>query len=281
MRKKIFKPKLSPPFLSFFSKPALFILVSFAIILILLTSGISRAQTLSSASEDKNEVYLKELLDGEILEKGQGDNFRDSTQKDAVLKATIGLGLQKEYQNILKTKVYPFEKILDSIFDFNLLLIKKGFILIKPPVTIRAGESLKINENSLFGQKESYKILRPAKIILSPPNFRDYLYLDFAEVEEIHPSLYPQNASEKKLWQKRVQEGLLLGSKEAHHLFEDNLNLLTRDYLGLLNSLKLMSLKLMEQPVLNQSGSLKEISQTEIIFEPKSYSLEKRADFVK
>ncbi len=79
----------------------------------------------------------------------------------------------------------------------------------------------------------AYQIVRPARLVLNPPTWRDYLIVNAAGPQTSLPALQPQNADEQSIYDQAYQAGLAKGILEARDTFDDNLNRLDRDYRGM------------------------------------------------
>jgi defect-in-organelle-trafficking protein DotC len=221
---------------------------------------------------------LKELSGSDTTRIEEGA-LRDRAQKEAAYSSAIQAGTLHRYQEILEKVVTPHEKILDSVFDFQRLMIKDGDVTVQPPVLTEAGEALRVSGSgkSATYQSSSYFMLSKAKIVSVAPNWRAYLYLDLTEPEEIHQSLLPLGSKEKALWRERIDMGWQIGLEQADELFKARLAKLTQDFTGLLLYEELKGE--LSPPELDNESIGKVVSDRELSLGLKSYNLSFEGSF--
>jgi defect-in-organelle-trafficking protein DotC len=225
-------------------------------------------------AEDAELTRLKNLK-GDTTANAASGALRDKAQKEAAYSASIQLGINTRYAAILETVVGPLEKRLDCIFDFQGLMIRDGDVNVLPPVLTEAGSALRVGENgkSATYQSGSFLMVSKAKIVPTPPNWREYLFIDLVPPEEIHPGLYPVGQKEAALWRERAAEGFALGIEQADLLFKNQVALLTRDFCGLLLYEELRGEKRVSSPEVENNGLASKVSDSELVFGLKNYEL--------
>ena len=92
-------------------------------------------------------------------------------------------------------------------------------------------------------------IVAPARLVLQPPSFIDYLY---AETEVLEPNalLMPKTKSEIEQWKEAVGVGFQEGLQHANDVFEQAMDKLVADYRGILKFKLLAKRGLVRIPVL-------------------------------
>ncbi|MDR1037128.1 MAG: type IV secretory system conjugative DNA transfer family protein, partial [Deltaproteobacteria bacterium] len=105
---------------------------------------------------------------------------RDRAQREAAFTSSVQAGAAWRYAGILEERVRPNEAVLDRLFDFGLLMIRKGDVFVLPPVAVKAGRAVRLEEGSLAarGQERSYRLVERARMALGPPDWREYLAMD-------------------------------------------------------------------------------------------------------
>lgn len=135
---------------------------------------------------------------------------------------------------------------LDQIFDFNQLMLNHNAL---PPVLVESDNNLALdNDDTLRINTKTYRIIRPARFVTSPPNWRDYLWMRFDRPTLTDRSLLPQTHAEAKLWNHFMKEGWQNGAEQADMIFTQNLNRLKRDMLGMILYRKLLALHMVSAP---------------------------------
>ncbi len=119
----------------------------------------------------------------------------------------------------------------DARFDFTRQMIGAHLV---PPVI---GEVHDVEERAgdrvLYLTVGAYQIVRPARLVLTPPNWRDYLFVEPADPQTAISALAPNSGEERSRYDAAYEQGMTKGIQEARDTFEDNLNRLERDYAGM------------------------------------------------
>lgn len=137
-------------------------------------------------------------------------------------------------------------KYLDSIFNFNALMLQHG---VMPPVLETGDGSLNLADpNTIRVADRTYKIVQQAHFATTPPNWREYLWLNYSKPTLPDKTLLPKNDAEQKIWADGIQAGWEKGIEQAYSIFQQNLARLKRDYNGMLLYRKLLDEKMISAP---------------------------------
>jgi defect-in-organelle-trafficking protein DotC len=135
---------------------------------------------------------------------------------------------------------------LDTLFNFNGMMLSHGVI---PPVLVQGDNSLNLADpDTLRIADKTYKIVRQARFVTTPPNWRDYLWQSYDKPELPDKTLLPTNADERRIWRKAIKLGWERGVQQAYNIFQQNLALLKRDYTGMILYRKLLQLGMVSPP---------------------------------
>lgn len=178
-----------------------------------------------------------------------GGNQVNPIRYAAIQQAASSLGarggLAWEGKNI-DAELGKLQIFMDQVFDFNQLLLGHNVL---PPVLVQSNNNLNLDDNdTLRLATKTYRIIRPARFVTAPPNWRDYLWLRFKRPTLSNPSLLPQTQPEAEIWNHYLKQGWIEGVKQADAIFTDNLNRLKRDMLGMILYRKLLSLHMVSAP---------------------------------
>ncbi len=120
---------------------------------------------------------------------------------------------------------------LNRIFNFQALLIDEHIL---PPILSWAGDvHTQHDKDSASFVEETYTIRSQARLVSSPPSWRDYLTRDF-DALSIRREFLPKTSAEKSIWQQAVREGWQEGTAQADEVFAQNMDRLLADYRGML-----------------------------------------------
>ena len=154
-------------------------------------------------------------------------------------------GLAWEARNV-DISLQTEEVFLDQIFDFNQLMLNHNAL---PPVLVESDNNLALDDDeTLRINAKTYRIIRPARFVTSPPNWRDYLWMRFDQPDLTDRSMLPQTEAEAKLWNHFIKVGWDNGAQQADMIFTQNLNRLKRDMLGMILYRKLLALHMVSAP---------------------------------
>jgi defect-in-organelle-trafficking protein DotC len=142
--------------------------------------------------------------------------------------AQAGLAWRSEHINQVLTKN---SSRLDRIYNFNLILLDHNVI---PPVLIQGDNSLHLSDaQTLRINDRTYQIISQARFTTAPPQWRNYLWMDYQHPELPLPAFLPKTSAERTVWKKYATLGWQDGINQANAIFNDNLARLTRDYTGM------------------------------------------------
>ena len=133
--------------------------------------------------------------------------------------------------NIIDHALEDESLFLDQAFDFDWLLLDHDVL---PPVLTQSNNSLNLdNDDTLRIDEKTYRIVKPARFVTAPPNWRDYLWMRFDKPTTPDRSLLPQTRAEAQVWNYYLREGWKNGVLQAQAIFAENLNRLKRDMTGI------------------------------------------------
>ncbi len=120
---------------------------------------------------------------------------------------------------------------LDARYDFTRLMIGPNLV---PPVIGELKDVKQLGSSRLlYLTLGAYQIVVQARLVLAPPNWRDYLDLVSSDHHAIQPALKPDGGDEQKIYDAGYAAGVEVGVGEARASFEEDLDRLERDYVGM------------------------------------------------
>lgn len=222
--------------------------LSIAICLMLLLTSCSRHQQNIDGLDTTN---LSQLESVQVAPRPTA-NGRDSLSglrarslKDTAMSLGAQGGLAWSSGHI-NTWLDTQRKFLDSIFNFNALMLEHG---VMPPVLETGDESLNLADpNTIRVADRTYKIVKQAQFMTTPPNWREYIYMNYGKPEMPDKTLLPRNTMEQKIWREGIRAGWDKGIEQAYNIFQQNLSRLRRDYNGMLLYRKLLQERMISAP---------------------------------
>lgn len=238
---------------------------AFALLLLLGTASMSaqaRAavlpvdddKPLSTSQEEP--VDIEEILGYEPPQQDKKEksalpiDIRMDALKEAALSFGARGGLAKRTWEIRKN-LDTRARYLDKVYDFSNLLISapSGF-MIEPPIVTEAMNAVIVD---FSGQEAAvsdriYNIIKNARIVSTPRNWRQYLEREWGEITPPPALLAPKDDEEREIWEEYVRKGWKMGYEQADEIFNDDLNRLTLDFEGMVRYKLLLAQGMVSPP---------------------------------
>ena len=164
------------------------------------------------------------------------------------LGAQAGLAWRAKYidDNLVKQT-----RNLDAIYDFNSLTLEHNVL---PPVLLEGRHTLNLADaQTIRISDRTYKVSKQAHFITTPPNWRQYLWMDYQKPEYPHISLLPANRDERETWCYFIEKGWQKGTEQANTIFEENLARIKEDFKGMILYRKLLAMNMVSPPYISNT----------------------------
>lgn len=146
----------------------------------------------------------------------------------------------------LNVKLIQDEKYLGTIFNFSAMMLSHGVL---PPVLVESNNNLNLADpTTIRVADKTYKIIQQARFTTTPPNWREYLWLNYAKPDLPDKSLLPKTNEEQRVWKEGIRMGWEKGIQQCYSIFQQNLAHLKRDYQGMVLYRKLLQEKMINPP---------------------------------
>lgn len=140
---------------------------------------------------------------------------------------------------------------LETTYNFNGMMLSHGVL---PPVLVEGNNSLNLADpNTIRISDKTYMIVAQARFATTPPNWRDYVWMNFSKPEMPNKLLLPHNKQESKIWKKAIRTGWEKGIAQSYSIFQQNLARLKRDYSGMILYRKLLQEKMVSPPYVSRT----------------------------
>lgn len=218
---------------------------------------------------------------------GTGANAVDSERFSALRDAALAYSAQASYERrsweILRELEAQSAK-LSSEFNFNdvVYTAPKEAGIVVPPVVSRAKEALTITN----GGKESvaadeyYRIEKPGHLVGVVPTWRDYLVMMMDKTPDPSDQFLPSDKKERQIWDRYMAEGWKQGQLQAEETLKENMRLLRRDYLGMIEYRRLVDAGLINSMVVTSSEVRAKGTPRELFVGQRRVKIENAATFV-
>lgn len=152
----------------------------------------------------------------------------------AVKEAAISYGAQSGLAwrgRAINQVIESHDNEMARVFNFNAMILSHNLL---PPVLQENRTSLKLDNPDVIRLADrSVEILKPARFVTTPPSWRDYINLSFADPAIPNETLLPRDAEERAVWDEQVVVGWHQGVEQAEAIYATGLGRLNRDFTGM------------------------------------------------
>src|SRR3990167_5231531 len=172
----------------------------------------------------------------------------------ALEEAAMSIGAQGGLASTSKEINARLEKdkwYLETIYNFNGMMLSHGVL---PPVLVEGNNSLNLaDRNTIRIADKTYLIVEKARFATTPPNWREYIWMNYDKPELPNKVLLPRNAEERKVWRKAIKTGWNKGIEQAFNIFQQNLARLKSEYKGMILYRNLLQHKMISAPYVSKT----------------------------
>ena len=157
--------------------------------------------------------------------------------------AQSGLAWQAHY---IDRSLGDVQILLGRVYNFNALILQHNVI---PPVLIEAQNVLNLDAPDVIRLSDkTYRIVKQAHFVTTPPDWRQYLWMDYEAPDRPDASILPRTKEERGIWEDYVTRGWTSGLGQAYSIYSVNLARLQRDFKGILLYHKLRAQHMVSAP---------------------------------
>lgn len=176
---------------------------------------------------------------------GQVSGMRTEALKDTAISLGAQSGLHYRSQQI-NAFLKQNSKTLDQTFNFNSLILAHNVL---PPVLTEGRQTLNLDSpDTIRLADQTYQIVSQAKFVTTAPNWRDYLWMDYAQPPVPDSGILPHTDEERKIWKVLSEKGWKQGMAQADEIYSENLSRLERDFKGMVLYNKLRAQNIVSAP---------------------------------
>lgn len=203
----------------------------------------------TAQANDARPPSLEQLQGLKKTKKSKGEvvGLNPEIRLDAVKEAALSYGARgglawRSYE--IRQSLEGNARYLDKVYDFRYLLIPvpSGF-MIEPPIITESENNMLIEgsgQEAAIAQR-IISINSNAKIVSTAKNWRLYLERNWGDIEPPPEVLLPETDEEMDAWIENVALGWEQGLLQADTIFEEDLNKLNADFIGMVRYRKLLS----------------------------------------
>lgn len=176
--------------------------------------------------------------------------IREMALKETALSlgAQAGLAWRTKFIDQELTKQ---SRTLDTVYDFNSLVLEHNVL---PPVLLEGRNTLNLADaQSIRVSDRAYKVSKQARFITTPPNWRQYLWMDYLKPDAPDTSLLPKTKAERQIWCIYTEKGWKNGIDQANTILEESISRIKEDFGGMILYRKLLAMNMVSPPYVSHT----------------------------
>ncbi len=140
---------------------------------------------------------------------------------------------------------------LDAIYDFNSLTLEHNIL---PPVLLEGRNTLNLADTqNIRISDRTYKVSKQARFITTPPNWRQYLWMDYKKPDYPSTTLLPNTKEERAIWCFYTAKGWNNGVDQANTILEESIARIKEDFSGMILYRKLLAMNMVSPPFVSHT----------------------------
>ena len=182
--------------------------------------------------------------------KASTGKIREMALKEIALSlgAQSGLAWRAKY---VDEQLVKQSRRLDTIYDFNAITLEHNIL---PPVLLEGRQTLNLADTQTIRISDrTYKVAKQARFITTPPNWRQYLWMDYKQPEYPHSSLLPKTSEEREIWRFYTAQGWNKGIDQANTILEESIARIKEDFSGMIMYRKLLAMNMVSPPYVSNT----------------------------
>ncbi|GGI83042.1 type IV secretion system protein DotC [Legionella impletisoli] len=184
----------------------------------------------------------------------RGDTSTGKIREMAIRETALSLGAQSGLAwraKFIDEELVKEARNLDAIFDFNSLVLPHNIL---PPVLLEGRNTLNLADPATIRISDrTYKVAKQARFITTPPNWRQYLWMDYKKPDYPNVTLLPKTKEERAVWMECVEKGWKNGVEQANIILEESLARIKEDFNGMILYRKLLAMNMISAPFVSHT----------------------------
>lgn len=186
-----------------------------------------------------------------FIRKEQVSKIREMGLREIALSLGAQSGLAARAKEINDALVQQ-QRTLDTVYNFNALLLDHNIL---PPVLLEGRQTLNLADSQTIRISDrTYKVYKQARFVTTPPNWRQYLWMDYKSPDYPAVTLLPKNPDERVLWQYYVSKGWNQGIEQANIILQESLARIKEDFRGMILYRKLLTMNMVSPPFVSHTA---------------------------
>lgn len=228
-----------------------FILSLMAIVLVFMVACTrNTAQTPGDTSSLAGLQAMSNTQSKKSMKKQHRGKIRETALKEIALSVGAQGGLAWRAKTI-DNHLTRLARRLDAIYDFNALILEHNIL---PPVLLEGRNTFNLADTQTIRISDrTYKIAKQARFVTTPPNWRQYLWMDYKQPDPPSTFLLPRTRREKQVWSYYVEKGWRNGIEQANVILEESVARIKEDFSGMILYRKLLAMNMVSPPYVSHT----------------------------
>ncbi|WED42437.1 type IV secretion system DotC family protein [Legionella cardiaca] len=223
---------------------------SICIISMMLLSGCRHHVVIADTSSLAGLKALANTKSAKTRSKSSMGKIREMALRETALSLGAQAGLAWRAK-IIDDQLTKQARNLDAIFDFNSLVLEHNVL---PPVLLEGRNTLNLADTQTIRISDrTYKVAKQARFITTPPNWRQYLWMDYKKPDCPNVTLLPKTKQERLLWCFYVEKGWKNGIEQASIILEESVARIKEDFAGMILYRKLLAMNMVSPPFVSHT----------------------------
>ncbi len=186
--------------------------------------------------------------------KANGGSGMGKIREMGLRETALSLGAQSGLASrakVIDEQLIHEARNLDAIFDFNSLTLAHDIL---PPVLLEGRNTLNLADaQTIRISDRTYKVSKQAHFVTTPPNWRQYLWMDYKKPETPNVTLLPKTREERIVWSQCVEKGWKDGVEQANTILEESIARIKEDFAGMILYRKLLAMNMVSPPYVSNT----------------------------
>ncbi|MBA2710979.1 MAG: type IV secretion system DotC family protein [Tatlockia sp.] len=224
------------------------------LILLCLTLMVSCTRSTNKVPLDTGSLAGLKAMANKESNKAARKRGRGKIREMALRETALSIGAQSGLAwraCAIDEQLTKLARRLDTIYDFNSLILDHNVL---PPVLLEGRNTFNLADPQTIRVSDRvYKISKQARFVTTPPNWRQYLWMDYKRPDPPTSFLLPKNRRERQVWSYHVEKGWKDGIDQANVILEESIARIKEDYMGMILYRKLLAMNMVSPPFVSHT----------------------------
>lgn len=225
-----------------------------SLLILCLASLVACHRNVEKALGDTSSLAGLQSMSNNQSTKATRTKNKNKIRETAIKETALSVGAQSGLAwraKIIDNQLTRLARRLDMVYDFNALILEHNVL---PPVLLEGRNTLNLADTQTIRISDrTYKIAKQARFVTTPPNWRQYLWMDYKQPDPPSTFLLPKTRREKQVWSYWVEKGWKNGIEQANVILEESVARIKEDYSGMILYRKLLAMNMVSPPYVSHT----------------------------